>query len=467
MRWRRPVLIVCVSVTELSWLYPWLAILGRAGTGYMRLLRAEIAFGQFFLALLVAALMSRWRIAERYQRIVVGGLILLTALLTIYLRAYGHVSILELRWIGKALANLVRVDRGISRELFLTLATFVLWWRGLSMNREMLITDVVGFRFRLGILLLIGMLIVQALTYHQDMTGWVLSLFLCGLVSIALARIKEGVASRQDSGRFNLRWLLMLLGGACGTLLLGLLLSSVFSNDAAIWQGLWSVLTVVGIVLFSIIFVISYAVVSLILAVLPSLLPSTPQMDTVVTSPLQLPEEWMQYQGGSVPKWFDLVQQGVIVLIVVGIFALLLVGVRRWRLRPSDGPDVWRESAWSTRDLGSGLLAGLRGNLRRLAGQWGREARRAYSAATIRNIYASLLMLADRRGVQRPPPRTPFEYLPTLRQAFPGWGPELQQLTAAYVKAHYGQSPDTEEELQSLRDAWQRIRSWAETHPEG
>jgi hypothetical protein len=88
--------------------------------------------------------------------------------------------------------------------------------------------------------------------------------------------------------------------------------------------------------------------------------------------------------------------------------------------------------------------------------------RRAYSAATVRKVYASLLALAEQRGTPRPPAQTPLEYLPTLWGAFPGWGAELQLLTRAYVDAHYGQLPDTEAELQALRDAWQRIHAWAE-----
>ncbi len=467
----RSLLIILVSAMELSWLYPWLAILGHAATGYERVLKPGIAFGLFFLAMLVAQLLSRGRIANRYQRIAVGGLILLTALLLIQAQVYSSMPLLSFRWLGSSLAHLLRFERAMSRELFLMLATFVLWWRGLRTSQDLLITDVVGFKFRIGILLLIGLLVVQALTYREDMIGWVLSLFLCGLVAVALARIKDGTPAGQASGRFSLPWLFFLLVGAGGTLLLGLLLSTLFTTETVISRALRPVFHALRVVFLYALVAISYVLIWAINAIVQWFVQmfvtdEAITLETFALSPLEMPDLGQTGEVVAPPAWFDWVQQGVVALAVVGLFALLLLVVRRWRLAPSDRSDVWRESVWSSGEVGRGLLEGLRGGLRQLAALLsGQEGRRAYSAATVRKMYASLLALAERRGLARQPSRTPFEYLPALRGAFPGWGAELQALTRAYVEAHYGQLPDTEAELQALHDAWQHIHGWAEAHP--
>jgi hypothetical protein len=469
----RSLLIVFMSITELSWFYPWLAVLGRLLTKSERVLGPGAVFGLFFLALIAVRLLGRWRIAERYQRLALGGLILLTALLLIHIQVYSHTSLLSSRWLGASLSQLLRFEQAMSRELFLILATLAIWWRGLTMAQESLFTDVVGFKFRLGILFVIALLVVQAVSYREDVTFWMLSLFLCGLVAVALARVKDGTPAGDESRQFSPSWLLLLLVGAGGTLLLGLLLSRFFTTETIVSRALGLVFRAVLAVLFYIFVAVSYALVWVINALVKWFVGTFLSGEPVTLEPLNMSPlafDFEQQLQGPVepPVWFNWVLQGLVVLIVVILFLLLLVLVRRWRLGAATEGDVWRESVWSSREVGQGLLNGLRGGLRRLADLFsGRERRPAYSAATVRRIYASLLALAEKRGAVRPPPRTPLEYLATLQAAFPGWGTEVRVLTRAYVDAHYGRLPDTEAEFQALQDAWRRIRAWAEAQPSG
>lgn len=464
-------LVVFMSVMELSWFYPWLAFLGWLFTRQDDALKPVFVFGLFFFAQGVVGLLNRWRIVDRYQRITVGGLVLLTAFAMIRVQVYPNQPLWSLRWIGSALLNMVRFDPGVKHELFLALATLAIWWRGLYMGRRSLFVDDIGFQFRLGILLLIGLLVFQALGPRQPMLGWVLSLFLCGLVSVTLARVRQGMPSRRDTRRFSLRWLFMLLMGAGGTLLLGLLVNMLLTTETAISRTLGPVFHVLEMAIFYVIFVVSYVLVWVVNFILQwflrTFLPNEPlELETLVLSPLDV-SGLTSLEGGTAPAWLEWVQRGVVALIVVGLFVLFVITVRRWQQRSSRDSDVWRESVWSSKEVGKGLLAGLRGSLRQLAGLWsGRQRQRAYSVATIRRIYASLLTLAEKRGVLRPPAETPFEHLPRLQRAFPGWEAELQTLTGAYINAHYGQVPDTEAELQALRGAWQRIWTWAESQPE-
>jgi hypothetical protein len=85
--------------------------------------------------------------------------------------------------------------------------------------------------------------------------------------------------------------------------------------------------------------------------------------------------------------------------------------------------------------------------------------RRWLAGVTVRRLYARMVHEAARRGRPRLPVQTPYDYLPQLRDAFPGAGPEVRRITDAYVAAHYGQVPDTEEELAAIRTAWEHVRA--------
>jgi hypothetical protein len=83
---------------------------------------------------------------------------------------------------------------------------------------------------------------------------------------------------------------------------------------------------------------------------------------------------------------------------------------------------------------------------------------RFLAAISVRRIYANLLRLAKDAGYPRAPSQTPYEYLLTLYHALPGSEADVQVITEAYVNAHYGQVPDTREDLQQIREAWERVR---------
>jgi hypothetical protein len=67
--------------------------------------------------------------------------------------------------------------------------------------------------------------------------------------------------------------------------------------------------------------------------------------------------------------------------------------------------------------------------------------------------------MATEAGYPRDKTQTPYEYLVTLHQAFPASEDEFTLITEAYVNAHYGQVPDSHEEIQRVRDSWERARS--------
>ena len=123
--------------------------------------------------------------------------------------------------------------------------------------------------------------------------------------------------------------------------------------------------------------------------------------------------------------------------------------------------DVMRESVWDTDDLLDDLAGMLRGGWQRLrdgaAAGWDRVFGERYSMASIRRIYASLVQLAEDRGIRMGEEQTPYEFADVLRQAWPQHVAEIQVLTESYVRAHYGERGDTESGLRQAVEAWERL----------
>jgi hypothetical protein len=66
--------------------------------------------------------------------------------------------------------------------------------------------------------------------------------------------------------------------------------------------------------------------------------------------------------------------------------------------------------------------------------------------------------MAAEAGFARAESETPYEYLPILFEAWPDHKFEIRVITDAYTRVHYGEIPETAEELDQLRSAWSKIR---------
>ena len=68
-----------------------------------------------------------------------------------------------------------------------------------------------------------------------------------------------------------------------------------------------------------------------------------------------------------------------------------------------------------------------------------------------------MCMAAAQKGYPRAEHETPYEYLATLAKAWPAQGAETTLITEAYNRAHYGELPENEAEMQQILDAWKRL----------
>jgi hypothetical protein len=150
----------------------------------------------------------------------------------------------------------------------------------------------------------------------------------------------------------------------------------------------------------------------------------------------------------------------VILVVVGGLFAVSLA-VRRLAARRDEENQDERESLWSSGDLVKDLRDGLRRTLEQLRNLGQRDTRGRRSAASIRKMYASVVDLAEEAGYPRDRAETPYEHRANLYQAFPGGddaAAAVDAITEAYVRVHYGEVPDTREEMEQLRRHYRELQ---------
>jgi hypothetical protein len=83
--------------------------------------------------------------------------------------------------------------------------------------------------------------------------------------------------------------------------------------------------------------------------------------------------------------------------------------------------------------------------------------RRWQTAASIRRIYQDMCNLAGSSGYPRAESETPYEYLRTLKVAWPENPTQTKLITEAYNRVRYGEIPETAAELNEIEAAWKQL----------
>jgi hypothetical protein len=257
--------------------------------------------------------------------------------------------------------------------------------------------------------------------------------------------------------------LLVLAGMLVASLVYGRVLGQMLDWLSPLFDLLWIVAVALGVLLMMVL----EEVLSLLL-VEPGALGSQLRELFLRLSQLLDPLRAESAENGGAqaisPIWAVL-QVAVCVAIPAAIILLVVLYTwHRGRRGPREEGDELRESLLSAGIVGRSLQAMLQAGKDRLSELVGLVDRfglgsRFLSAVTIRRIYANLLRLAAEAGYPRAEAQTPHEYLETLHEALPGSEADVATITEAYVNARYGQVPDTREELQRIRDCWERVRT--------
>lgn len=357
----------------------------------------------------------------------------------------------------------------LGRDLGLFFLLAFTWWRGLSLTNRDVDFKESGRRLRLGGLLLAPLVVgVGMLPGGPPALPFVLLFFLSGLMTVALTRAEE--VTRDQTGHsypMRPRWVAVVFLSSLLTVFVAGVLAAALSGEGLVrvlqwleplWQAMRLLTTVVVVM-------VAYVTVFLItplawllrrLAQRFNLLPAeapAPEVAPVETGPADINELIEALQRPGIPEW---VNQVLVLLVIAAVLLLLYVAFARYfRERAMV---FGQEEVAGGRGREEEAGAGLGERIRRRLGLW----RRRRAAASIRRIYRRMCDAAAVAGYPRAPAETPYEYLSALDEAWPEGAAETRLITRAYVKVRYGEVPETKEELDAIRAAWERLQAGGE-----
>lgn len=460
--WRRELLLISMAAMEVTWLSGWIKIL----IGVDQTASLTTIWLSTLAIYLLAMITARSLIQRPTPRIdwIIGGLILISTLIFLNLNLYPTVSLFNPRWFSLLVGNVTSGFQTWPREITTLFVGFFLWFRGLRLpqRRHSRIRASWG-QVKIG-LFMITALAVAAMEYPLNPGGIIATFFATSLLTLALTRIEETSRAQVGSASpFGRQWLTTLVAALFVVGVLGLIVANILSVDAirtllrpaalAIEAVLSAIAILAGLVA-------QYVLFPIVAAIFNRLFPEGLSMEFL--EQFQQPEagEAPQFeQGGLLPSPEVLNALRVFGLTVLTLIVLWLVirSFRRWRRARETAGGV-HDTATPTGSLAGDVLDYLRDqwarlretDLRRLLGMRG--------TSSIRAIYANLLTLMAAADRPRRTGQTPYEFEPTAEELMPAHESDISHITEAYVRARYGEQDVDDDELETLRAGWQRIR---------
>jgi hypothetical protein len=450
---RRELLTLSCAAMELCWAYGFFAV-GLAMGGEQRV-------GVFVFAALVAVALysSRFllnsRLRLQQQQTLSIALALLSILMMLRLTIFSHLTPFDLSWLLSVVAAIARLFLKFSSEMLVILMGVFAWWRGVSMAQASLDFDSIGFRFRLGVLLLALLALINTWVGRITLVPYLFGFFFFGLMSVALARQED--VGRGDAHRslpLKGPWLAILVGSAALVLGLGIVLGLALTPQGLLaFLSLFKPLEPLVIVILYVLLTLVALLVQLIYAIATWVITAFRGSGANQLIPnLQLPPppaiSPQEMQAFTLP---EPVQMGCAVMLFVGLLLLLAWSLNQAQRRRRGDDNVTRESVPVS--IGWDPFKKLRELFRRKPVIMLDE-----SIATIRRIYANLARLAAQRGFPRGEAETPYEFMRDLRAAFPTTEADERAITEAYVRVHYGEQEPSADDVAQVREAWERIK---------
>ncbi|MEZ4594371.1 MAG: DUF4129 domain-containing protein [Chloroflexota bacterium] len=429
-------------------------------------------------------LMSALALPPKHQQTIMALTLLLVVVATLPTFFHPGRPIFAFGWLGDMFAAINEPGNNLwLRDVFLFGLLIFVWMRGLQLGRRQYTVERAGLRLRVGGLMLAPLVIWMANTrLLWDSTPYILLFFLAGLTSLALIRAQEIEQSQPGTlPTLHPRWvtavflaslLTIFTAGTAATLISGTPANNVIGLLAPIWHGLRLTGMVGLITLFyllaplgNLLEWVANTVEQILLNLSPGLSAWWATFGKIVgkfflSRRLPPPSNELPFGPGN-PHSLEEIERrtvqvgrnGQIILVMLSVALILLVALLVSRL--------YQEATFTSRESGrlpqrlqdpddeGNLLQQFLGRL----GLW----RGWQTAVTIRRIYRHMLLAAEANGYPRLEAETPYEFLQTLAQAWPQHKPETQLITNAYIKVRYGELPETKDELQAIRQAWQRL----------
>lgn len=360
-------------------------------------------------------------------------------------------------------------------ELPIMVLVVFIWRRGVAAASSTIIEPArTGFKFRIGVLVLIGLAVVDG--DKSSVPTTIPLFFLSSLLAMSLTRADYLSKLRGASDPpFSAQWLLSLLGLFLSVVLTGLGLGRLLGSALA-YRTLESVragfIDLLGF-LYRLSLPLLVALEPLFQGLIGRFRRFFLQLEggesQSLTEPggaagqlegLQPPEFFQRLNEllASLRPYWPIVRTGLIVLV----FGLILVSAVRMIQRRSQQSSRRRRPT----DEGHGLPVELEFDLRRQLQRWRQELRswgqavmsgQLSTAILVRRLYRRLLELAAEYGRSRYRWETPLEFQEALARLFPEVTEEIDTITDAYVKVRYGELAESADLVNDVQHAWDRI----------
>jgi len=467
---RHRLLFLAIAGMDVAWVLPfvltWIAYTSRhLGTSlafpYTPLLLDPlilflVCWATMILYLFIADLLNRLELDTPARELAILGLLLSTSLIAIRLLLYPTAPLSDLYWLAETTSALLNFTTTSSPPLIVLAINAYLWIRvAIATDRGVSFFSV-GVTFRLGMLLALlgGLLLTTFGGQPAAIAILAFALFFAfGLLAVALARIDEKAVGAANSTGALLPWARLAQLVASILLFLGMALASTrIINPTAlralihVFDPLWSAIGWVLMRLLVVVFLLLGPLMERFVAYVQRL------AENIEPQPVGEPVGPIEFGTveTAVREWAALrycLTAGVILFVLL---LLLLFFVRtRPRTRTAEPEGVAPEElsvSGGLERLGLGRVREWLNLLRRHG-----FSRQLLAAVTVQNMYANLGRIARRRGHPRAPAQSPDDYLPALRQAFPGSDAQLLRITLAYMRVHYGDQRISQDELDQLR----------------
>ncbi|MEW6716719.1 MAG: DUF4129 domain-containing protein [Chloroflexota bacterium] len=473
----RELSVLSLLIMELSWVVPWYRALTPA-TYASSPLRVFLVLGVLWLSTygLVKG-MSYLRLRVQVRRWVLAVWVVIAMFISFRVLLYAHTSDTFSAWMlrpFRALSDLVTL---IPDELLVAVVVLVTCWRGMSLAQERVGPSMVRQSFFLGVIVFIAFIFLNTLATGETPGGLLYLFLFAGLMAMGTARLAS--LGRLRGGRemlFNRRWFLGLLLAVLVVIGLAAVAAGVMVGEEG--AGLSQLPVIIGVVvallvgvvlspLMFLLLVIAFWVVERMVSV-----PSMPVLEDVLDQVRGLLEgisNWLARSGvGDLVNHLARYLKPVLlfsVILLFGLFIVLQIRLRIWRQKGASDEEV--ESLLSQSNWLELIRLALQRQWQQMLAEWGRVVgasfgSRRLAAARIRRIYIQLMRLASELSYPRPAHQTPLEFLPTLEKLFPRYKMDVGLITQAYIRVRYGELPESQQEVEAVEAAWERVKEAAE-----
>ena len=453
--WRRNLLLISMVMIDASWMSLALITLASA-------LFAQPWYILFLItgtALILLTSLARWLAEQPFQWWVynVSAISVLFALILLAVIVFPRNQFIS----SDSVLDVLMVPP----SMVAAAAAMLLWWRGFGLGQKAATFLQAGLNFRVGMLLMLALGGLAPLSRQVDAIFLIGCFFFFGLLASAAARVEAKGQLAGVEQPLSPTWAgilsLISLGTVAASLLVERLLPGAMRLIGRLLQPVWSLL----LRLLGVFVVWLTNLLEPFFLWLKGLIGNSTREVSPLPAPIAIPTRIPEPTDspGLLERILPILAKAalaiVALIIVAGLIYLLTLFLKQRRRQRRDDLAELHTVQKGASSSDENVLSAAWNRLRdwaNLVARYGLGTR-LYTALSVRTMYANVVRLATARGFPRQHAWTPYDYLSTLQQAFPEGEEAALLLTDAYVSVHYGQTPESREALQSIRQAYDSL----------